>query len=81
MPREHVEANAMNRSHINPMQWHSATGVARQICARIFRDGGTPADAMKAFGVPEESSEALCWSKAVDALAERLCLNETRKAA
>jgi hypothetical protein len=72
----------MNRSHINPMQWHSAVGLARQICARIFRDGGTPADAMIAFGLTAvQSAEGLSWSKAVDAIAERLCLNETRKAA
>ncbi len=71
----------MNRSHINPMQWHSAIGVARQICARIFRDGGTPADAMTAFGLAEHASDGLCWSKAVDAIAERLCLTESRKAA
>ena len=72
----------MNRSHINPMQWHSALGLARQICARIFRDGGTPADALTAFGLKvAQPADDLCWSKAVDTIAERLCLNETRKAA
>lgn len=69
----------MNRNHINPLQWHSAVGVARQICARVFRDGGTPADAVTAFGLTD--AEGLSWSKAVDAIAERLCLPEARKAA
>lgn len=68
----------MNRNHINPLQWHSAVGVARQICARVFRDGGTPADAVIAFGL---DAEAASWSKAVDVIAERLCLRELRKAA
>ena len=39
----------MNRDHINPMQWHQAVGFARQSCARIFRDGGKPQDALSAF--------------------------------
>ena len=69
----------MNRNHINPLQWHSAVGVARQICARVFRDGGTPADAVIAFGLTD--AEEMSWSKAVDLIAERLCQRESRKAA
>jgi hypothetical protein len=69
----------MIRNNINPLQWHSAIGVARQICARVFRDGGTPADAVTAFGL--EQVEGLSWSKAVDVIAERLCLRNFRMAA
>ena len=69
----------MNRNHINPLQWHSAVGVARQICARVFRDGGTPADAAIAFGLTD--TDGMSWSKAVDTIAERLCLPEVRRAA
>jgi len=69
----------MIRNNINPLQWHSAIGVARQICARVFRDGGTPADAVTAFGLTH--AEATSWSKAVDMIAERLCLREIRSAA
>lgn len=69
----------MNSKHINPLQWHSAVGVARQICARVFRDGGSPADAISAFGL--SSAEAMSWSKAVDAIAEHLCLRDLRNAA
>jgi len=69
----------MNRNHINPLQWHSAVGVARQICARVFRDGGSPADAVIAFGLTD--AEGKSWSKAVDAIAQRLCLREFRNAA
>lgn len=69
----------MSRNHINPLQWHSAVGVARQICARVFRDGGSPADAVIAFGM--RNAEDLTWSRAVEAIAERLCTRELRKAA
>lgn len=74
-----MRGNAMNRNHINPLQWHSAIGVARQICARVFRDGGTPADAVIAFGLTDAGG--VSWSKAVEVIAERLCLREYRKAA
>ena len=58
--------------HINPMQWHQAMGVARQVSARIFRDGGSAADALAAFGLQSNTNE-LDWSRAVEAIAESLC--------
>ena len=39
--------------HVNSVQWEQAIGYARQACARIFRDGGTPATALGAFGLSE----------------------------
>ncbi|MFM9850189.1 MAG: hypothetical protein ACKVP3_23910 [Hyphomicrobiaceae bacterium] len=65
--------------HINPVQWHQAVGYARQACARIFRDGGTPRDAATAFGV--SSRHAGDWSKTVELIAEALCAQPLRKAA
>ena len=62
----------MSREHINPMQWHQAMGVARQVSARIFRDGGSAADALAAFGLQSNTNE-LDWSRAVEAIAESLC--------
>lgn len=69
----------MNREHINPMQWNQSVGYARQTCARIFRDGGTPQDALKAFGVA--ASADTDWVKAVDVIAEALCAEPMRRAA
>jgi hypothetical protein len=66
---------------IDPLQWHPAIGVARQMCARVFRDGGTPADAVTAFGLSIGGTEALTWSKAVESIAQGLCANRSRKAA
>jgi hypothetical protein len=66
-------------AHVNPLQWHQATGYARQACARIFRDGGKPEDALKAFGIAER--EATDWSKAVELIAEALSAAPVRKAA
>ena len=70
----------MNRDHINPMQWHQAVGFARQSCARIFRDGGTPAEAIRVFGL-NAADPAADWSIAVDRIAQSLCASTVRKAA
>jgi hypothetical protein len=65
--------------HINPLQWHQSLGYARQACARIFRDGGTPEDAIRAFGL--KSADATDWSKAVEVIAEHLSAAPMRRAA
>ena len=64
--------------HINSVQWEQAVGYARQACARIFCDGGTPRAALGAFGL---SAEAADWSTAVDRIALALCAAPRRKAA
>lgn len=65
--------------HISPVQWHQSLGYARQACARIFRDGGAPRDAIKAFGLAAPADAD--WSKAVGLVAEVLCTRPLRKAA
>ncbi len=73
----------INPEYINPMQWHEAIGMARQSCARVFRDGGTPGDALKAFGLGPDARGAgeLSWDKAVARVAEALCAKPMRRAA
>jgi hypothetical protein len=71
----------MTPDFINPMQWHQAQGIARQSCARFFRDGGKPSDALLAFGLPADAVPAADWSKAVEAIAQVLCATPVRKAA
>lgn len=66
-------------AHINPVQWHQALGYARQACARIFRDGGAPADAAKAFGL--DARDVGDWSRAVELIAESLSRAPVRRAA
>ncbi|MDO9382361.1 MAG: hypothetical protein Q7T86_05795 [Hyphomicrobiaceae bacterium] len=70
----------MTPEHINPLQWHQALGVARQSCARFFRDGGVPADAMHAFGLKPPASHD-DWSHAVEAIAEMLCATPAQRRA
>ena len=65
--------------HINSVQWEQAVGYARQACARIFRDGGSPATALEAFGLTDAGSAG--WSTAVDRIAQALCAPQQRKAA
>jgi hypothetical protein len=65
--------------HINSVQWQQAMGYARQACARIFRDGGSAADACRAFGLTAEP--AADWAIAVDRIAQALCAPAVRQAA
>ena len=69
----------MSPHHVNAVQWQQAMGYARQACARIFRDGGSPTEACRAFGLrPEPVAD---WSVAVDRIALALCAPSVRKAA
>jgi hypothetical protein len=65
--------------YVNAVQWHQALGYAPQVCARFFRDGGTPADAVRAFNLTVLDGPA-DWSIAVDRIAQALCTQQ-RKAA
>jgi len=67
-------------AHINDLEWQQAVGLARQSCARIFKDGGSPAAAMHAFGLRVDA-DAAGWDKAVMQIAEVLCTHSTRQAA
>lgn len=71
----------MSFNHINPLQWHQALGVARASCARFFRDGGAPTDALRAFGLAADDRTAKDWSRAVEAIAEQLCAAPMKRAA
>ena len=66
---------------LDPAQWNQAIGLARQACARIFRDGGNPADALRAFGLAKPALEISDWSKAVERIAHTLCTPALRRAA
>ena len=70
----------MTPRHINPQQWQHAIGIARQACARIFRDGGAPADALKAFGIMTSES-SFNWQQATDSIAHSLCAGPLKRAA
>jgi hypothetical protein len=66
-------------NHLNPIQWHQALAVSRQTCARVFRDGGTPVEALASFGLT--SGGDINWDKAVDMIAEEFCAHPVAKAA
>lgn len=74
-------AQLLTPVHVNPVQWQQAQGVARQTCARFFRDGGTPQDALQAFELSVGEFADLDWSRAVDAIAQTLCSAPQRRAA
>lgn len=66
--------------HINPLQWNEAVAMARQGCARVFRNGGAPRDALAAFGLKSDSATTGDWSKIVDTIANSLCHTMRRAA-
>jgi hypothetical protein len=65
--------------HLNPIQWHQALAVSRQTCARVFRDGGTPLEALASFGIA--GTHDVSWDRAVDLIAEKLCAHPVARAA
>ncbi|MEZ5854318.1 MAG: hypothetical protein R3D67_06035 [Hyphomicrobiaceae bacterium] len=66
-------------TYIDPAAWQQAIGLSRQICARIFRDGGTPSQALEAVGLPARAE--LNWDKAVELVAEAMSHTQIRRAA
>ena len=68
----------MSPRHVNPVQYAQAVGYARSACARIFRDGGSPDDALSAFRVETGTRD---WAVAVERIAQSLCASPMRKAA
>ncbi|HVZ05596.1 hypothetical protein [Hyphomicrobium sp.] len=65
--------------YLSPIQWHQAVAVSRQECARIFRDGGAPQDALAAFGLSGNGSEN--WERVVDQIASEICAHPMKRAA
>lgn len=65
--------------HLSPIQWHQAVAVSREQCARIFRDGGTPRDALITFGLKAE--DGANWERVVDLVAAELCAHPMKLAA
>ncbi len=65
--------------HLSPIQWHQAVAVSREQCARIFRDGGSPRDALVAFGMTAENDAN--WERVVDLVASELCAHPMKRAA
>jgi hypothetical protein len=65
--------------YVSPIQWHQVIAVSRQECARIFRDGGTPQDALVAFGLSRD--EKVDWERVVDLIAIELCAHPVKRAA
>jgi hypothetical protein len=57
--------------HVRPQQWRQAIDVSRETCARFFRGGRSPADAVRAYGIPASGSAT--WVHAINVIAEIHC--------
>lgn len=80
-PSLYEEAIEMTPDHINPIEWHQSLGIARQSCARVFRDGGSPTDALVAFGLAPAAQADADWSRVVEMIALSMCGQPLRRAA
>jgi hypothetical protein len=82
--KENIAAELENMTpsvpdYLSPIQWQQAIAVSRQECARIFRDGGTPQDALIAFRLrPDESAN---WERVVDLVAGEIFAHPAKRAA
>lgn len=74
----HIEHAPIDR---DLAQWHQSIGVARQACARIFRDGGSASDAIRTFGIDPSSAGTIDWSRAVTLIADSLSAQRVKRAA
>jgi hypothetical protein len=68
-------------AHINALQRHHAQSIARQTCARVFRDGGQPADALQTFNLKLTETQKLGWGRAVELITDSLCQLPLKQAA
>lgn len=59
-----------NPAHVNPILWQQSVGLARQIAARVFRDGGQAEDALATIGLKSDATAT--WDKAVELIAAEL---------
>jgi hypothetical protein len=80
MIRAHQITDAVP-ANCDPALWDQSMGLARQACARIFRDGGSPSDALRTFAITTTQPNSLDWSKAVSLIAETLSVTPMRRAA
>lgn len=64
----------MTPQHRNPIQWQQALGFSRESCAHVFRDGGSPEDALRSFGLPTTQDDPESnWGHVVEQIADALC--------
>ncbi len=60
-------------NQINSTQWTEAVGRARNYCTAIDRRGGSPLDAVRAYGLFELDQEPSDWEKARQIIALAMC--------
>lgn len=71
---EQQDVDMSTPKNISPVQWQQAMGLARQSCARIYRDGGNASEAMRSFGLGGRAHKRVDWDAAVRTIALRLCM-------
>ncbi len=60
-------------NQINPSAWTEAIDRAHNYCTAIDRRGGTPTDAVRAYGLFKLDSDPSDWDKAEQIIALAMC--------
>lgn len=63
----------INQTHINSAQWTEAVGRAHDYCSAIGRRGGSPIDAVRAYGLFKLDIDPADWDKAEVIIALAMC--------
>ncbi len=63
----------ITQNQINPAQWTEAVGRAHNYCEAIDRRGGTPVDAVRAYGLFKLERDPSDWNKAELIIALAMC--------
>ena len=61
------------QNQINSAQWTEAIGRAHNYCEAIDRRGGTPIDAVRAYGLFKLDKDPSDWDKAEIIIALAMC--------
>jgi len=67
------EALMSRPANINHVEWELALSLGRSICADFFKKGGTPADALTAYGTAPRRGELANWKVAIETIAVAHC--------
>ncbi|MCF6199031.1 MAG: hypothetical protein L3J67_06460 [Hyphomicrobiaceae bacterium] len=63
----------ITQNQINPAQWTEAVGRAHNYCEAIDRRGGSPKDAVRAYGLFKLENDPSDWDKAELIIALAMC--------
>ncbi len=69
-----VQTQTETYTHVlNPVKWDDAIGLANRYCKTIVNKGGAPIEAVRGYGVTDESIAPTDWDNAAQIIALAMC--------